>query len=445
MMPSRAKSRMTVMDQETACLDFVERLRKFTARRRAMHIRLSRLRPYNRRAHHLRIAGRVFDSLVRDFDAAVFRLFNHDIVVICNGADVSDMDGAVLRLRYLFAEDPIIKNEEEGGVEFCTWFDLEDDYAELCDLAQRMVSARTQHDQDRKERPSPDSKNPSSPNPQAQNPVVATEDADKIPLDPSNLAAIQAAIAQADLSTIVRQQPICAMARDRKPEPAFKEIYTSITLLCETLMPEIDIQANPWLFQDLTRHLDWRMISYLAQDGETIRGQPFSVNFNISTLLTPEFLDLDEQLNRGARGGIVIELQLFDVYANLENFMFARDFLHERGYRFCLDATTHMSLPLIDRAALGFDLVKLLWNNDLADQFDGPCSQTLRLAAENVGIERLILAHCDSEQALEAGESLGITLYQGHLLDEMLASNVTRQDKIEALTDAMARNRAASR
>ncbi len=145
------------------------------------------------------------------------------------------------------------------------------------------------------------------------------------------------------------------------------------------------------------------------------------------------------------RGGIVIELQLFDVYADLGDFLFARDFLHERGYRFCLDATTHMSLPLIDRAALGFDLVKLLWQNDLADQFRGSRGQALRSAAEKVGIERLILARCDSEQALEAGETLGITLYQGHLLDEMLARNVTRQDKVEALTDALTRHRAASR
>ncbi len=444
-MPLRAKSKMTVMDRETALLDFVERLRKFTAGRRAAHIRLSKLRPYNRRAHHMRIAGSAFDSLVRDFDAAVFRLFNHDLVVICNGADVADMDDPVLRLRYLFADDPFVKNDEEGGIDFCTWFDLEDDYADLCDLAKRMVSARAQHEQNLKEASNPDSKKPHSEDSHAQIPVLTLEEAEKKPLDPSNLATIQAAIAQADLSTIVRQQPICAMARDRKPEPAFREIYTSISALCETLMPDIDIQANPWLFQDLTRHLDLRMISYLAQNGETTRGEPFSVNFNVSTLLTSEFLDLDEQLNRGARGGIVIELQLFDVHAELGNFLFARDFLHERGYRFCLDATTHMSLPLIDRAALGFDLVKLLWNSDLADQFSGSRGQTLRSAVEKVGVERLILAHCDSEQALEVGESLGITLYQGHLLDEMLASNVTRKDEIEALTDALARHRAAGR
>ncbi len=429
-MPSLAKSRMTVMDREAALLDFVERLRKFTKGRRAVHIRLSKLQPYNRRAHHMRIAASAFDSLVRAYDAAVFRLFNNDLVVICDGADVADMDHPVLHLRYLFAEDPFIKNDEAGDIEFCTWFDLEDDYADLCDLARRMVSARAQRELGRKEAP---------------NSVAKKEEVEKKPLDPPNLAAIQEAIAQADLSTIIRHQPICAVVRDRKPEPAFNEIFTSIALLCETFMPGVDVQANPWLFQDLTQHLDRRMIAYLAQNGEATRGQPFSINLNVSTLLSPEFLDFDEQLNTGARGGIVIELQLFDVYADLGSFLFARDFLHERGYKFCLDATTHMSLPLIDRAELGFDLVKLLWSNDLADQLSGPGGRTLRSAAERVGPERLILAHCDSERALEVGESLGITLYQGYLLDEMLARNVTREDSIAALTDALQRHRAASR
>jgi EAL domain-containing protein (putative c-di-GMP-specific phosphodiesterase class I) len=187
------------------------------------------------------------------------------------------------------------------------------------------------------------------------------------------------------------------------------------------------------------------MIAYLAQDDGAMAGQAFSVNLNVSTLLSPEFLDFDEALNSGTRSGIVIELQLFDVYADLGNFLFARDFLHERGYKFCLDGTTHMSLPLINREDLGFDLVKLQWSPDLFDQLHGFRGGGLRQAARDMGSERLILNRCDSEQALEVGKSLGITLYQGHLLDEMLSSNITRQDTVEALTDALGRHRAATR
>ena len=299
-----------------------------------------------------------------------------------------------------------------------------------------MMSAQARHAQSKTER--------SDTGPASETEEEEGEETPHSPLDPPNLAILEQAITQADLSTFIRRQPICAVVRDRKPEPVYYEIYTSIASLRETLMPDIDMQANLWLFQDLTKHLDRRMIAYLTQDDAALQ-HAFSINLNVSTLLLPEFLDFDEALSSGTRGGIVIELQLFDVYADLGNFLFARDFLHERGYKFCLDGTTHLSLPLINREDLGFDLVKLQWNPDLFEQMHGFRGDSLRQAAHDMGSERLILNRCDSEKALEVGESLGITLYQGHLLDSMLSNNITRQDTIEALTDALGRHRAAGR
>ncbi|MCH6588149.1 MAG: hypothetical protein IH805_07535, partial [Proteobacteria bacterium] len=274
------------MVQEAALLDFVERLRKFTKGRRAVHLRLSRLRPYNRRAHHLRIATTTFDELIRDYDGALFRLCNNDLVVICNGADVADIDHAVLHLRYLFSEDPFLKNDEDGDTRFCAWFDLEEDYLDLLDLAQRMVSAQAQHAQRKNQR---SDQGPASKSEEEKE----EERTPHRPLDPPNLAVLERAIAQADLSTLIRRQPICAVAPGRKPEPVYYEIYTSIESLRQTVMPDVDLRANQWLFQDFTKHLDRRMIAYLAQNDDATLHHAFSVNLNVSTLLSPEFLDLD--------------------------------------------------------------------------------------------------------------------------------------------------------
>ncbi len=144
---------MAPMDAEAALLDFVDRLRKFTRARRAVHVRLSQLRPYNRRDHHLRIAAATFERLIHDFDGALFRLFNEDLLVIFNGASMADIDHAILHLRYLFSEDPFLKHDEDGDTRFCVWFDLEEDYLDLVNLAQRMVSLRVQHDRDEKQSP----------------------------------------------------------------------------------------------------------------------------------------------------------------------------------------------------------------------------------------------------------------------------------------------------
>ena len=59
-------------------LDFVRRLDRFREGRRGVHLHLSRLRPYNRRHHHLRIAATTFDSLIPRFDGSLFRMQNGD-------------------------------------------------------------------------------------------------------------------------------------------------------------------------------------------------------------------------------------------------------------------------------------------------------------------------------------------------------------------------------
>ena len=130
------------MNQEAALFDYVARLQKHKSGRRAVHIRLSNLRPYNRRDHHLRIATSSFDRLVDDFEGGIFRLFNDDLVVICNGATIADMDEVILHLRYLFSDDPLLKNDEEGRKPFCDWFDLENDYPKLYKRAEWLVKER---------------------------------------------------------------------------------------------------------------------------------------------------------------------------------------------------------------------------------------------------------------------------------------------------------------
>ncbi len=425
-MPMRRSAQPGPMNQEVAFLDFVRRLRKFKAGRRAVHVRLSELRPYNRRSQHLRIAISIFDRLVADFEAAVFKMFNDDLVVICNGASIADIDHCILHLRFLFRDDPLLELDERKYLPFCEWFELADNYEGLLQLAQSMVDDRAHHDA------------------RATAPVAIKERLPTTPLDPASLAVIESAIAQADLSTMILRQPICAVSIDREPEPIFLEIYTSIESLRQALMPDVDLRANIWLFRDLTRHLDRRMIAYLAHNDEDMLRRAFSLNLNVATLLSPEFLEFDKAHNTGKRS-IIIELQLADIFADLASYVFARDFLRERGYRFCLDGITHLSLPLVDRDRLGFDLMKVFWSSDLADHLRGTGGDALRRAARRVGPERLILARCDSELALEVGESLGVTLYQGHLLEEMLARRMTRMRSIKTLADALARHRAASR
>src|SRR3546814_18009207 len=102
--------------QEYALLDFAERLDRHRAGRIAVHIHLSRLQSHNRREHHIRVAVSTFEDLVKQFQGHIFELANQDIVFLCKGVQVEELDRAILKLRYLFSEDPLSRFVDRKSV-----------------------------------------------------------------------------------------------------------------------------------------------------------------------------------------------------------------------------------------------------------------------------------------------------------------------------------------
>ena len=431
-------------NDDSLLLDYIHRLAKFRKGRLAVRVHMSRLKPHNRRQQHLRIAASTFEALIRKFDGAVFQLFNDDLVIVCKGATTADMDDCVRRLRTMLSDDPLFGPPAGGEVggevggeagdrgedAFRDWFDLETDYTKLLYQAEESVEERSRSEARCRasDRAGEEAREPSAP-----------------PLEAAQLASVVGAIANADLSSLLRRQPVCAVVRGEKPAVLFTELYVSMDALSQTLMPTHDLRTNRWLFQELKRHLDRRVMIQMTHRRDPALNQPFSLNLNVETLVTGEFLDFDATFNTATRRTIVIELQLFDVIAELDTYLFARDFLHDRGYRLCLDGGTILNLPFVDREKLGFDLVKLQWRLDLVEARGKQQTESLRRAVETAMPARLILCHCDSEKALDFGRSLGINMYQGRHIDRMLAASPTREDTAQAMTQANARNRAAIR
>ena len=391
--------------QEQMLLGYVERLDRFRQGRLAIHLHLSRLRPHNLLDHHLRIALASFDELGQKYDGGLFRMASGDIVFVAKGATAAEIDRVVTRLRYLFGEDPLLALD--GGSAFCTRYDLETAYDALLTTARRMTLDAADE----------------AGAPARPGPSICMR-----PLDPDRLGRLEKALSSADLAPFVRRQPVCMMSPDAAsgaiPRAVFSELYVSIGDLRSALLPDCDIASDRWLFQHMTRVLDRRMLAALEARGHLrwsgALARDFSLNLNVSTVLAPEFLEFDRAISEEVRGTIIVEIQPVDVFADTGAFMFARDFLRDRGYKLCLDGLKHLMLPMIDREWLGFDLVKFHWGPDLVDDLGGKRAETLQEVAVRIGRDRLILTRCDSPDALKAGASLGVTMYQGRLLDKQL-------------------------
>ena len=400
----KVQSKAATTNIESLLVDYAQRAVRRPAGRRAIVIHLSRLRPDNRRSHHVRIAANTFESLVKHLDGQIFLLQSADIVFICKGASATVIDQAVTRLRYLFGDDPLaVEIEDTSADQFATWYDLERDHEQFLSLCEAI-----RDEAERRKR-------------RLAGLATGAAQRDELqPMDAPALAELVTAIQRADLSNVMRRQSIYAMVANEPPKPVFQEIYISISDLREAIIPERDIASDRWLFQYLTQLLDKRMLAMLRRDSNQDSAHSFSLNLNISTLLSQDFLDFDQALRLRTRGTIVIELQKQDIYADLGAYIFARDFLKERGYRVCLDGISPLTFSLIDREKLGLDLVKLFWSPEMIPP---PTDDRLKLfleALESAGKSRIILAHCDSADAVAFGQALGLRLFQGRHVDRML-------------------------
>jgi EAL domain-containing protein (putative c-di-GMP-specific phosphodiesterase class I) len=411
--------------QEHQLFEFTQRLAKFRAGRRAVHIHLSQLRAYNRRGHHIRIAVNTFEFLVKQMDGQIFALSNADLIFVCKGADIVAIDEAVMRLRHLFNEDPLTQDiDEHQESRFCSWYDLERQYSEFLAVAQGLYD-----DEQKRHRRLAAISGPG----QSSQPELP-------PLSPHRLGELVDAISRADLSNMMRRQAVCTIMPDAPPQPVFRELYISIDELRAIVMPGYNIASDRWLFQHLTHTLDLRMLQLLMKNDDRVIASGFSVNLNVATLLSDRFLAFDANLKAATRGTVIFELQTIDIFSDLGAYLFARDFVKERGYRVCLDGVTDLTMPFIDRERLGLDMIKIVWNPDMLGSGREAKRDEFRKLIASFGRARTILCRCDSEEAVTIGQSLGISLFQGRYIDRLLGAGAPSVGELQKLRAAAASN-----
>jgi hypothetical protein len=399
--------------QENLLLDYVRRLEKHKAARRAVHVRLSGLRPFNRREHHVRAAAANLEPLVKALRGQLFTLKNADLFFIYKAEAHVDTEAAIQKIRYLFSDDPMLADEAEAQ-RFCVWYAVDREYEKILRFAQGLTDA------DEEAAEATRSKR------DARQALKARQSSGS-PLTPDVLSRVEAALVRADLSNLVRRQYICGVTAKGVPEPAFSELFISIHDLRETLLPDVNLAGNRWLFQHLTSSLDRRVLAMLSRTDQITLTGDISFNLNVSTILSPDFLAFDDNITASRRGSMVVEIDKAEVFADLGAFLFARNFIQQRGYRICIDAMTYQVMPLLDRERLGADFVKLLWDPEMADGGD-EVQEGVRAMIKRAGTSRVVMCRCDDREAVDFGQSVGIRFFQGRHVETLIAEDNRRRE-----------------
>ena len=355
------------------------------------------LQPHNRIRSRIRIATNMFESLLKKFVGQLFTLESGDIILILKEASFEEMNANVAKVRELFANDPLSSPSADGSDSLCSWYNLMTEYDTLLELCRGFAERKPGDEHDMPE-------------------------ADR-GLDPRELAAFQARLETLDLSSFLRPRQICTVNPDHPVKLAFLEFHLSVDELIFRLWPDVDPSANRWLFLYLNELLERRMFKLLPHGGILPDTGAYGVHLNTASLLTEEFMELDAHLRRNEKQTVMIVLHLIDVYSDLSTYHFARDFARQRGYHVCLDGLTHENVHLINRERLGVELVMIDWQSNMKTQLRGKPGRALREAIKRCQKERAILCRCENNRAIVVGWSMGITMFEGSYVDNMLSSS----------------------
>lgn len=403
-----------VVKKDTVIFDYLRKMEKSLDDYRALYLETGRLENRNMRAVQRQSLIETFETVIKKSGGELFALPNDDVVVFFNRTAQEEILTCLVKLRFILHDDPLIRNNpdlEKSG--FARFYDLSNGAARFRDIIRKATengSADTKPEK-RSGRPS-----------MLGQGGIYGGGVRKLrrQLTPQMLGKLQKVLSMADFSSLIRRQSVCAVIGRSAPQMLFDEVFVSIADLRDTLLPDVDLTANPWLFQYLTETLDKRVLASVSKhdDGSLINN--FSMNLNVSTILSDEFLQFDEDINASMRSTIVLELQLADIFSDIKAFILAKTFAQYRGYKVCIDGITVDKLKYIDREQLGADLIKIIWHPTFMDVINEDKHFTDYVnKAERA---KMIICRVDDPQAVEVGNSLGINLYQGRYIQRLLSA-----------------------
>lgn len=406
--PTKSNDKSTTK-KDTIIFDYLRKIEKDIDQFHALIMATSKLQNQSLRSAQRQSLIETFENVIKKSGGEIFALPNDDMVVIFNVQANDEILACLVKVQFIFHDDPMIRNAIDlMQVGFAKIYSLDNGAVEFRDAVKNTVKILEE------DKTSNKIITPAKPS------FVSGIRKLRRELTPSMLAKMQKALSMMDFSSLIRRQSVCAVIGKSPPQMIFDEVFVSIADLRDMLMPDVDLTSNPWLFLYLTETLDKRVLVSVSRHDDGSLTSNFSLNLNVSTILSDDFLEFDENINPAQRSTIVLELQLADIFSDIKAFILAKTFAQYRGYKICIDGITVDKLQYIDRTHLDSDLIKIIWHPSFMDVIkeDKHFTDYVNKAER----ARMILCRVDDPQAVEVGNSLGINLYQGRYIQRLLAA-----------------------
>jgi len=240
-------------------------------------------------------------------------------------------------------------------------------------------------------------------------------DAARGPLTAWSVDQIEKLLADIDLRRYVRTQSIYEFGGG-KWQPICDEHFISFEDLRREHFPRLELITPEHLFLELCHALDQRLLAELTLRFETIAGRQIHLNLSVASVLGTVFAQFCHSVPRDKRSAVGFELHRGDLLQDFSLTLNAMMTLHRERFKVAIDSVTPDMVNYLNLAAFEADYVKINVSKDRAGQLADPA---IRQGLALIPREKLIFFRCDNEKALEVGLEMGVTKFQGWLIDDV--------------------------
>lgn len=213
----------------------------------------------------------------------------------------------------------------------------------------------------------------------------------------------------------IQHQKIAIIQPGQAPMEIMHEYFVAMSALKKHVFTQVELRGAGNLFNQLTVTLDALLMDAF---GDLNPGRAkCSINMNVESVFSKSFEKLIEDAEDTVFSNVVFEFRQSDILQNFEEFVLACDLIKSKSGTIAIDAIFPETVGIVNMSRVNANIAKIFWRAGAEDILP-------KYKKEIIDIQQagtlLVLARLDDEVGLKTGQALGISMFQGFYVDDLL-------------------------
>ncbi len=357
---------------------------------RAIIFNLSKLKKENKSNFQIKIVTNILSDLVGNMKSDLFICHDFDLILIFKNEDLELTNQIIHQIRYLFQTDPLayMKDKRENP-NFAFAYNLIFQWRDFFIFCKKKAESE-------------------------KFPQISSEEFTSL-----NLIEIESGLDQLETERITRIRPTYLVPKSAPMKLILNEIHVSPENVAKILLSD---ESHKTQFENpiITNKINNKILTMLQLKARHYKAGTLLLKLSTNNILSPEFHNFHNMMLEQEKISLVVEMDISEFFSNFTSFLEAKSLLKKMGYKTCLGGLNFSNFFSINRENLGFDLMKITWNDQFLES-DFDIEELQNAISRNVP-NRIILANCQNSDILDLAISMNISVFQGSHVSKIFKS-----------------------